>query len=312
MRIDNNKQSNEIKVFADVMPSGLGIGIHRIAENIKKYTPNQNDSGYMITYVDHPSKADIQFVYAIGDGQLEQIIRWAKPFVLWQICYKTTEKPDIWKHYWNKDSCLALVSYYDLEKDFITDKTKDKYLMTSLGYDPKVFHNNSDKGRERLYDAITFGYVDGESGEVIKDLLKPFPKLVHVGGNIGINQMENEGYVRIEGIDDGTLSRLYNESRYVGAMRYTEGFELPALEGLACGATPIMFDLDDYKRWFDGYALFVNRDTLQKDLLKISREKTKLNKTKDEVQEFLKTRTWEHVMTNYWNFILPKITGVLE
>jgi hypothetical protein len=61
----------------------------------------------------------------------------------------------------------------------------------------------------------------------------------------------------LHGIDDATLARVYSECHFVSGLRRVEGFELPAAEGLLCGARPIFFDGPHYRAWFDTFAEFI-------------------------------------------------------
>ena len=55
-----------------------------------------------------------------------------------------------------------------------------------------------------------------------------------------------------------TVDTLHDScDRYVLALRKYEGFEMPALEALFCGARPILYDLPSF-RWYKGHAAFLN------------------------------------------------------
>eukprot|EP00965_Chrysotila_dentata_P129601 4284673-Pleurochrysis_carterae.AAC.1 len=54
-------------------------------------------------------------------------------------------------------------------------------------------------------------------------------------------------------------------ARYVAALRKTEGFELFGIEGLFCGARPLVYNLSTY-RWYGGHAVFVPADATPADL----------------------------------------------
>lgn len=58
-------------------------------------------------------------------------------------------------------------------------------------------------------------------------------------------------------IPDRKLAGLYSMCQFVAGLRRCEGFEMPAAEGLLCGARPIMFDAPHYRAWFDGLAEFI-------------------------------------------------------
>lgn len=64
-----------------------------------------------------------------------------------------------------------------------------------------------------------------------------------------------------EGVTDEQLAAYYADSCFVSGMRRHEGFELPAAEGLLCGARPVLFDQLHYRRWYDAWGEFVPEGT---------------------------------------------------
>ena len=59
--------------------------------------------------------------------------------------------------------------------------------------------------------------------------------------------------------DDKTLAKYYSQCEFVSGLRRIEGFELPVIEGLLCGARPICFDIPDYRHWFDKLGFYSGR-----------------------------------------------------
>ncbi len=60
-----------------------------------------------------------------------------------------------------------------------------------------------------------------------------------------------------QGMDDKALAKIWASCDYVSGLRRTEGFEFPAVEGLICGARPVLFDRRHYQTWYGELAEYV-------------------------------------------------------
>lgn len=58
-------------------------------------------------------------------------------------------------------------------------------------------------------------------------------------------------------VDDAEMVREMQSARYAAVLRKFEGFELPGIESIFCGARPIVWDIPTY-RWYRGHALFLD------------------------------------------------------
>ncbi len=271
-----------MKVF--VQPQGLhSLAMKRVAIALQTYAPPDME------FVSHSSEADLVVLHVIGYPETEEavntLIKRGKKYVIMQYCVRTTQKPDTkdWLLLWQMAE--AVWSYYDLEAmlnvDFGVDLRdwKFPFYHAPLGVDAafrKVSHYN------RTIGAMTSGYVCGSKGEAIEEVGKAaihngLP-VVHLGPS---SIVSSEGghiaplghrWSSVTGIDDTALAQLYSRSRWVSGLRHGEGFELPAAEGLCCGARPILFDRPEMRRWYDGHAVFVpesSGDRLTEELTKL-------------------------------------------
>ena len=67
------------------------------------------------------------------------------------------------------------------------------------------------------------------------------------------------GYISYHNIPDERLRLIYSQSKYCIGMRHVEGFEMPIIEGAACGCIPITLDLECYRHWYEELpALFID------------------------------------------------------
>lgn len=259
-----------MKAFVEVVPKDLSYGIHRVAEALRAAAP-----AFDVEIVTDPSTADLLVQHVIGWGSLagwEPLLKGNQPRrVLMQYCLRTTEDPSParWFAEWSKPDVAFVASYYDLDAYVFRPKSltgaapgvpelllqgkQFQFYYAPLGADPSIF--KPDPIKRALFQCATSGYVaDTESvGEVAKAAAAVGGRVFHLGPNLDLGPH----VLHVRGISDRLLAELYSGCRYVSGLRRVEGFELPAVEGLLCGARPIMFDTPDYRRWFDGFATFV-------------------------------------------------------
>jgi hypothetical protein len=235
-----------MRAFIDVRPASLGRGIHRVAEALRRYAPPD------VEIVSDPLTADLVLVHCIGWGSLEG---WAfrddQKLAIAQYCYLTTEDPSParWGEVWKR---AALVwSYYDLP--FLSGRSDFPFYFSPLGADAEVFQ--PDPIRRALWAIVTSGYIAETEGvrECAEACARVGSRMFHLGPDLQLGRHVRFGH----GITDRQLAEVYSGARFVAGLRRGEGFELPAAEGLLCGARPIMFDAKHYRDWFDGFAEFV-------------------------------------------------------
>jgi glycosyltransferase involved in cell wall biosynthesis len=104
------------------------------------------------------------------------------------------------------------------------------------------------------------------------------------------------------GITDEELARWYRQCQWVSGLRRHEGFELPAAEGLLCGARPLLYDRPHYRHWFDGWAEFVPEephDLVVENLKRLFARGPK--RVSEEEREFAARRfNWEQIVREFW------------
>lgn len=233
--------------FVKVVPDHLSVGIHRVAKALAAAAP-----AYKVEIVDDAVNADLVVQHVIGWGSLEGwAIKPGQKRAVIQYCLRTTEDPSPtrWAEEWKQAALVA--SYYDLAA--YAPGHAFAFYHAPLGADASVF--KPDPIPRALFQCVTSGYVaDTESaGEVAEAARRVQGRVFHLGPDLGLGKH----VWALRGISDSLLAELYAGSRYVSGLRRIEGFELPAVEGLLCGARPIMFDTPDYRTWFDGFASFV-------------------------------------------------------
>ena len=223
-----------MKVFADNII--VNNGIDRIANALKRYAPEG------IEFTDHEKSADLVIIYAYGQRRkVDKRIKWigerGQKFAMVQIAVRSTANPNTldWMPMWDKAE--GVWSYYDLPKLMDEDNIHlpMNFYHAPLGVDSELF---KDMAIDRIYDIVV---GDSRDESVTECLRAAQGNVFHLG----------------TGISDEALVQGYNNSKFVSGLRRKEGFEMPVLEGLLCGARPVCYDKPHYRYWFDGLAEFI-------------------------------------------------------
>lgn len=246
------------------------ITLWRVREQMKATAPD------WVSFTTNEYEADAQIILGIGANGVTPLVE-KMPTILLQLCYKTSEMPPKW---WSKlwEKCMIIGSYYDLDGP-------DHFVRFPMGYDPNVFYRDDSPKR---YDAIVFGTMDGP--EEIGSVCRAFDTVAHAGMNLGFGP----GYVHYDNIPDTRLRSVYAQSRYCFGMRHVEGFEIPVVEGAACGCIPIVLDLPCYRDWFEDLpALFIdpNRD-VEEQLRNIKNLGLGIVPTAESAKRFEQNNAW--------------------
>jgi hypothetical protein len=123
-------------------------------------------------------------------------------------------------------------SYYNIPSLCWTDDIRSdfKFYHSPLGVDTKLF---TDMGLERVYD-IFKGFHRNETLHQIDEAAR----------------LAHKTAIATKGVSDEELVLTYNQCKYISGLRKIEGFEMPVLEGLLCGARPICYDRKHYRDYF--------------------------------------------------------------
>jgi len=161
---------------------------------------------------------------------------------------------------------------------------------------------------------ITTGYVSGPGAEPIEETWRAADlaglKVVHIGPK----KIEGTSYrpahlTSYEGVSDTMLAELYATSTWVSGLRHVEGFELPAAEGLVCGARPLVFDQPGMREWYGGHAVFIEEGGTEKRSTLVQRiaqafESTLPDVTYAERERALAQFNWETIAKGFWEALL--------
>lgn len=261
--------SRKLRVFARPIKLHSRAMI-RIADAIERHAPAS------VEIVSGQSFADLVIFYPIGADWIpliEETEAAGKRFALVQCCVKSTGAScKMWAPIWNRAACVW--SYLDLSRladeewkaDWSSDRSRlppsafeNKFYYAPLGIDDAFIPLLRYPTQTNRNTVVTTGYVSGRPAEAISEVweaaLACGYQVTHVGGKI--KDAWRPGVRVREGVSDQELRATYRSAAFVASLRYVEGFELPALEGLACGAIPILFDQPDLRHWYGDDALYV-------------------------------------------------------
>lgn len=232
----------------------LSRSMMRVETAVKQYSP----SG--VQWVDDWREADLIIEHFIGrDPHMEERIA-LKPYALYFHC---SDQPRFFREhheYYQRmiGGARWVYSFLPLEDEGFSGNI----ILGPNGVDCDLFVPPK-TSMPRTNIVLTTGYV--ASSERIDAMVEASgrigKRMIHIGGDLIQDFGKDVGsfphVTRMADISDQELVDLYGRTLYVSGLRRGEGFELPVLEGMLCGARPICFDTSMYRRWFDGLAIFV-------------------------------------------------------
>lgn len=267
---------------------------------LEKFAPRH------ISFVSNVEDADLVILHANGRrNHMTRRARRSKRYVVAQYCLRSTMYPksDDWKDLW--DGAEFVWSYYDLNHEIKVDGGNwsiKNFYHSPLGADDNVFNMDMRQPHSE-YVAMTSGDSQSLKGESVREVIKAAEStgnvIFHLGPNLKIDGPVEFGY----GITDDRLAQIYRSCKYVSGLRKIEGFEMPAVEGLLCGARPILFDTRNYRQWYEPWAEFVPEDKNLVNNLKKLFDKETTPITEKERAEAIQRFNWKDIITNFWERI---------
>ena len=292
-----------MRVF--LQPPQESRGLQRIADALAKHAP----PGIAITNTH--AEADLVIIYAIGRrdriaGQTYHLLERRKKYAIIQVCLRSTMSPrtEDWQGIWW--NAKAVWSYYDLEQATEDDggypARLPNFLHAPLGVDSTVFYPNSVQGKifaiatsgvSRLQESVRECVIAAKESGLAEG------EVFHVGKSA----KWFDGQVTYSnGVDDRMLATYYSACHFVSGLRRKEGFELPAAEGLLCGARPVCFDSPDwrfnYKHWAE-YIEETDRQGVIDQLVQLFKRGAR-PVTPHEIEEARHWFNWERVCGEFW------------
>lgn len=282
-----------MKVF--LKPQGLySRAMTRVADALAARAPD------CVQVVENQEEADLTLLHVIGEMESPSY-----PHIINQYCLHTAGGSlEYWLERWNKATMVW--SYYDL---MAYAQGSYNFYFAPLGVD-KTFRNST-LGNGRDVGVMTSGYVSAPNAEAIEEVVMAadWYDLQHI--HLGPDSVEGlrckpPRLKFVHNISDESLAYLYRRTEWVSGLRHVEGFELPALEGLMCGARPLLFDRPDMTQWYEGHGVFIpesSGDELVQylvDLLAYRPAPVTLQEREYLAQKF----NWGIIAKGFWNRIV--------
>lgn len=278
-----------------------GKGLQRIFIAINNFI--EKSDGQYVSEIS-PDRADINIIQVIGPGEAPVIDKYSKSAVLMQHCYETacpdsTDYSSLWER------CLLVTSFNNLPT--YTNK-KFPFLHMPLGADVDVFKFQD---KERICKVFTTGHV--AETECIDLLYKACQttnqKFAHTGENFNFDVAN---YFFLPYMSDENLVDVLNKTECTFCMRLIEGFEMLGVEGLLCGARPIVPDLPCYD-WYRkfGYTIRVknktNEEIVNQIELLLEKDVEIPVVSKEEMLEIKNIFDWDIVLYNMFKEIESRL-----
>lgn len=293
-----------IRIFT--RPTGLhSRAMVRVSNALERFTP----SGYSISGTPARQYTDLVVLHVIGYDAIEQaenIKQRGGKYAVIQYCLKSTEYTSESDWQWLWTNAELVWSYYDLSK--WAEEFGFNFYYAPLGIDEVFTHPLDTWPHERRPLVITSGYVSGPHSEAIEEVWKAAEisgiEALHIGPSSieGMDTTQFPKWKAVLGLSDEELAYEYRHAMWVSGLRHTEGFEMPAIEGLACGVRPLLFDQPSQRHWYGESGVYIedrSGETLVEDLVNLFRSGPK-PLGEDEHKDILDRFNWQTIIGGFW------------
>jgi len=264
--------------------------LKRIETALRKYVPDDFE------IVEEYTKADLYVMFVVGrrdhrTREARQILEAGKRYAVIQLVLGSCRNPNPadWKELW--DGADLVWSYYDLPTDNL--------YRTPLAAEHDVFYKE-DIEREYQVGSQSDDFVRECIGELQFALwyVRKEKRGAHVGTNFNSNPIVDY----YENLSDDEMRTLYNKCKWFSCLRRKDGFEMPAVEALLCGARPIMFDQPYFRQWFDGLAEFIPEGSAQNvaSSLMAVLKRDPAPVTPEEIEETRRRFDWQQIVEGFY------------
>jgi len=295
-----------MKVYVDTNDNSRAI--QRVVQALKAHAPKK------VQFVGYPQLADLVVLHVIGRRdrmmrQAEQLKADGKSYAVIQYALRSTKTPKTadWQPLW-KDAQI-IWSYLPIHKWWLSEfegvgrfEQASNLYHAPLGVDAKVF---KPKTVTKFFAIATVGtdWLTQSVRECALAAQVANRKAVHIGSDLG---NRGPGIASYTGISDEAVAQLYSDSDFVSGLRRIEGFELPAAEGLLCGARPILFDQPHYRDWYGDWAEYIPEGPREQviDLLGALFKSQPRKVTPKERAAAKEKFDWKKIISEFWKRVL--------
>jgi hypothetical protein len=285
---------------------GNDRALTRVRNAMMQYAPD--DMSFVIDD-DHNFDVDLVIMWVFGrcgrtKRRIAKIQAHGVKYAIMQIALRTTCNPDVvdWMPVW--EDAELIWSYYDLPQLAIDDGIEptfiDRFYRSHLGVDSTVFRP-TDADKKYLAVTVSRGSLGEGTQEVAKAALRVGGKVAHLGPpDSRITWVDN-----YQNISDEELADLYSSAYYVSGLRRTEGQDLPAGEGLLCGARPLIFNRPDQVDWYGEFSVILE-DTQERQTIRdladiFAGEYNPV--TPQEIERARQVLSWRTFAEGFWSWL---------
>lgn len=280
----------------------------RVARALETYAPPE------ISITARAEAADLVVLHTIGTDTwpiAKALLEAGKSYAVMQYCLRSTQAPDTgrWLSFWA--NAAAVWTYYDLPEAMAEDGIEADglpFYHAPLGAEPEIFYPTITALQR--YGILTSGYVAESEciAEATEAAARAGRQVFHLGPPMDCH---GPHVTQRLGISDGALQAAYARSDYVAGLRRCEGFEMPAAEGLLCGARPLMLDRPHYRAWFEPWATFVPEADYETTTAAIAAvlEEGPRPLTDEEIEAATERFNWQPLVAGFWRRILEGTRG---
>lgn len=253
-----------------------------------------------VHFVQAINEADLALINVVGRYDhvvrlTERLLSEGKEYCMLQYVLHSTKQKDPlkWARLWKK----ARLTWSYLPLDMYVPGGGFRLYLSPLGVDSVFFRKKSVKVRRYIMLSTGSSFLTESVREIYHAARGVGKEVAHVGASF-----PRDGMSCFQSISDNELRELYQQCKYVSGLRRIEGFELPAAEGLLCGARPILFDQPHYRLWYGDFAEYIpetNREGVIRNLQKIFSSPYR-KVTALEIEEARKVFDWKKIMTEFW------------
>lgn len=288
-----------MRVYAE--PPIDNFCINRISKALKLYAPNDVD------FVNKEEDANLVILYVHGHRKR---VWWTmtrhkdedRQCAIIQLQLKNTVNPETkdWLDIW--ENAKLVWSYYDIP--FLCEEEGNR-VNFNFYHAPLGVYSESFK-ETRLDRKYIIGiHSKGWSRESLREVVTAAREAKKIVLNFESPKDYGEGveYTGIIKNNDPKMAYFYSQCKYVAGLRRVEGFELPVIEGLMCGARPICFDIPSYRMWFNGLAEFIPEEGGRAEIIPALVEifKKEPREVSDDEKQFVKEKfNWETISRGFW------------